>query len=40
MIGEGSAADLYDVNVPAMSLELHEWDIHALWLGTDETNVA
>jgi hypothetical protein len=22
------AARLYDVDVPAMSLELHEWDIH------------
>src|SRR5690242_19939852 len=26
---------LYGVDVPAMSLELHEWDIHIVCFGTD-----
>jgi hypothetical protein len=29
----------YDVDVPAMSLELHEWDIHALCSGTGDARV-
>jgi hypothetical protein len=32
-------AHLYDVDVPAMSLELHEWDIHAVCCGTGGAGV-
>jgi hypothetical protein len=31
---------LYGVDVPAMSLELHEWDIHIECFGTDDANGA
>src|SRR5690348_9317096 len=29
----------YDVDVPAMHIERHEWDIHALWPGTSGARV-
>jgi hypothetical protein len=29
----------YGVNVPAMSFQLHEWDIHAVCFGTGDARV-
>ena len=29
---------LYGVDVPAMSLQLHEWDIHIVCRGTDDAS--